>query len=169
MSIDTAPFRDYVSRLTLTLDTLEEQERAELNRIADRHLARCKKNTPVGGSPSSPELRNAWDRSGVLRVAGALLAEVFNTARHAPYYEFGHRQTPGRLVFVELSPGDTRYGREAVRVKSGKHAGKWGIYIRLKKPFVKGAFVMTDSEKKAQQELDAAARRMAERIRRGCE
>lgn len=166
MSLDTAPFREYAKRMKATLDQMSGEMSQELNRITDRHYARCVKNTPVGMSPLSPQLRNAWDRSGVMRVQGGLQSEVFNTAEHAPYYEFGHRQTPGRLVFIELRPGAQLYGQAARKVRSGKHAGKWGITIRLKKSFVKGAFVMTDSEKKAQRELDAATRRLVQGIRR---
>lgn len=160
MSLDTVPFREYAGKLKGILSQIEAQQHEALNRVADRHLARCKKNTQVGVSPDSPTLRNAWDRSGVLRVKGGMLAEVFNSARHAPFYEFGHRQTSGRLVFIELRPGAELYGRAAQLIKKGKHTGKWGITVRLKRPYVPGAFVMTESEKKAQQELDAAVKRM---------
>ncbi len=53
--------------------------------------------------------------------------------------------------------------------KSGKHKGQWGIWIRLKKPYVKGAFVMTSSEKKVQLELDRAAQRIEASIQKELE
>lgn len=165
MKINTEPFREYVQRMEAVRNQLRNQARQAVNRSADRHLARCKQNTAVGDSPDSPALRNRWDRSGVREASGGFEAEVFNPAEYASHYEFGHRQTPGRVVFIELRPGGQKYGIKARQVKSGPNAGKWGIYLRLKHPYVKGAFVMTDSEKIAQRELDAAARRMDERIR----
>lgn len=155
----------YIQQLAGLEKELETAARQEVNRIADRHLARCKQNTAVGDSPDSPTLRNRWDRSGVRKVAGGFEAEVFNPVEYASHYEFGHRQTPGRVIFIELRSGGQKYGIKARQIKSGPNAGKWGIYLRLKQPYVKGAFVMTDSEKVAQRELDAAARRMDERIR----
>lgn len=155
----------YIRQLEGLEKELEGAVRQEVNRIADRHLARCKQNTAVGDSPDSPTLRNRWDRSGVRKRAGSLEAEVFNPVEYASHYELGHRQTPGRVVFIELRPGGQKYGIPARKIESGPNAGKWGIYLKLKQPYVKGAFVMTDSEKQAARELDAAARRMEERIR----
>lgn len=156
----------YIHQLAGLEKELESLARQDVNRIADRHLARCKQNTAVGDSPDSPTLRNRWDRSGVHKAAGGIEAEVFNPVDYASHYEFGHRQTPGRVIFIELRSGGQKYGIKARQVKSGPNAGKWGIYLRLKQPYVKGAFIMTGSEKKAQAELDAAALRMDERIRR---
>ena len=41
----------------------------ELNKITDRHLARVIKNTDVGDSPDSPSLRNAWERTPVIKLS----------------------------------------------------------------------------------------------------
>ncbi len=166
MIIDTKPFREYQNRLKGTKKLIRDLSAAELNRITDRHLARCKKGTPVGISPDSPTLRDRWDRSGVQDTPDGVMTEVFNPTEYAAYWEFGHRQTPGRVVFIELSPGQSVYGRPAREVKKGKHAGKWGVTLRLKKSYVKGAFIMTDSEKQAQRELDAAAKRIFKQIER---
>lgn len=166
MIIDSRPFREYIYKMKAAQQGIAGKMEAELNRVTDRHLARCKKNTPVGISPDSPDLRNRWDRSGVHWMANGLYSEAFNTAKHAPYWEFGHRQRPGRLVFIELSPGQSVYGIPAREVKSGKYVGKWGVTIKLVKSYVKGAFVMTDSEQKAQRELDAAAARIYKDIER---
>lgn len=167
MSIDTRELREFIGKLKSAKEAARGIQKRELNRITDRHLARIKRNTPVGLSPDSPTLRDRWDRSGVVESGTEMSTETFNTAHYAPFWEFGHRQKPGRLVFIELSPGQQLYGQAAREVKSGKYAGKWGITIRLKKPFVKGAFVMTDSEAKAQKELDAACRRIEAKIREG--
>lgn len=167
ISIDVAPYRRYVYKMKGIADIIDSESAKELNKVTDRHLARVKKNTDVGDSPYSPTLRNAWDRSGVHGMADGVYSEVFNPTEYAPYYEYGHRQTPGRLVFIELSPGQSKYGQAAKEIKSGKHQGKWGIFIRLKKPFVKGKFVMTDSETKAQKELDAAVKRIEAMVRKG--
>lgn len=156
----------YIQQLAGLEKDLEAAARQEVNRIADRHLARCKQNTTVGDGPDSPTLRSRWDRSGVRKTAGGFSAEVFNPVEYASHYEYGHRQTPGRVVFIELRSGGQKYGIRARQIKSGPNAGKWGIYLKLKNPYVKGAFIMTDSEKTAQRELDAAALRMEERIRR---
>ena len=72
-------------------------------------------------------------------------------------------------MFIELRPGVSKYGRAAQMQKSGKHKGQWGIWIRLKKPYVKGAFVMTSSEKKVQLELDRAAQRIEASIQKELE
>lgn len=167
MIIDPEPYKQFVKQLKQVREIAKAQGTAELNSIADRHLARCKDNTATGSSPDSPTLGPAWDRSGVVETIGGLQAEVFNPKDFASFYELGHRQTPGRLVFIELRPGESKYGQAAHLVKSGKHKGQWGIWIRLKKPYVKGAFVMTDSEKKAQKELDVAAQHIEETIRKG--
>ena len=167
ITLDTRPFTAHIYKLKRLRDQLKAETEKELNRVTDRHLARVKENTAVGDSPYSPTLRNNWDRSGVHFMADGVYSEVFNLTEYAAYYEYGHRQTPGRLVFIELAPGQEKYGQAAREIKKGKHAGKWGIYIRLKKPFVKGSFVMTDSEKKAQPELDAAMRRLEAFIRKG--
>lgn len=127
--------------------------RDEMNGIADRHLARCIKNTDVGDSPDSPTLRNAWDRTPVLSTRAGVKAEVFNPIEYASFYEQGHRQQPGRIVFIELSAGTRKYGQIAKVQKNGKS----GIFIKLVKPYVKGRFVLLSSEKIAQKELDHAA------------
>lgn len=167
MLINPEPYSKFIRELMKVREMAMAQGTVELNAIADRHLARCKENTATGTSPDSPTLGPAWDRSGVIETIGGLQAEVFNPKDYASYYEYGHRQRPGRLVFIELRPGASKYGRAAELQKSGKHKGQWGIWIRLKKPYVKGAHIMTDSEKKAQKELDGAARRIEETIRRG--
>lgn len=165
--LDPRPYRDYLNQLKQLRGKLDGLTGDTVNRAADRHLARCKKNTAVGSSPDSPTLRLRWDRSGVHFMRDGVFAEVFNPAEHAAYYEFGHRQKPGRLVFIELRPGESKYGRAAKEVTKGRNAGKWGIYVRLKKSYVKGSFVMTDSETKAQAELDSAAKRIDAQIGRG--
>lgn len=167
MIIDPAPFKDFLRKLQATRDAVRGMEIAEVNRVADRHLARCKKNTDVGDSPYSPQLRLGWERSGAVDTGNGAQAEVYNAVNHAAFYEFGHRQTPGRVIFIEMRPGQSKYGYAAKQVKSGRHAGQWGIFLRLKKSFVKGKFVMTDSEKNAQVELDRAARKIERRIWEG--
>lgn len=164
---DPAALRKAIKQFENVRNSTNALMRSELHKITDRHLARCKKNTAVGISSDSPTLRFHWDRSGVHEMADGLYAEVFNNASYASFYEFGHRQKPGRIVFIELSPGGAVYGRPALEVKTGKHKGKWGIFIKLKKSYVKGRFVMTDSEQKVQQELDTAAKRIEKAIEEG--
>lgn len=162
--IDTKPFLDFITALEGVQAIIDSMGKAEVNKVTDRHLARIKRNTDVGDSPYSPTLRNTWDRSQVHVLSDAIYAEVFNPTHYAPYYEYGHRQTPGRLVFIELAPGQEKYGRPAIQV-----GDKWGIFIKLQKPFVKGKFVMTDSEEIAQKELDASARRIMASIKKKVE
>lgn len=166
MIIDTALFKDYINKLKAAEAGISELIKIELNRAADRHLARCKKNTPTGISPDSPSLCDKWDRSGVVQVGNDHLAEVFNSAGYASFWEFGRRQTPERIVFIELLPGQSIYGYPAREVKSGKHAGKWGVTIPLKSPYARGAFVMTGSEQLDRRELDAAASKISKEIER---
>lgn len=141
---------------------LRQEMAAAVNRAADRHLARCVENTDAGDSPDSPDLRNRWDRSAAVPTAWGAEAEVFNPLEYASYYEYGHRQTPGRIVFAELRPGAVKYGRAARKQKDGR----WGIFLRLRRSFVPGRYVMTRSEERAQEELDRAGRRIAESLGR---
>lgn len=83
-----------------------------------------------------------------------------------PFGSLATVRRPGRIIFIELRPGESVYGYPAREVKSGKFAGQWGVTLRLKKAYVKGAFVMTESEWQAQRELDAAAGRIAKQIER---
>ncbi len=167
MGFDTSELRAFIARLEKAkLDARQLSER-EVNRITDRHLARCKQNTSIGPSPYSPTLRDGWGRSAAFRSGGRVLARVFNPVYYASWYEFGHRQTPGRVIFVELRPGKALYGIPAKKVTSGRHKGKWGVFLRLKQPRVKGQYVMTKSEEQARKELDAAARKIEETIRKG--
>lgn len=167
MGFDTSELRAFIARLEKAkLDARQLSER-EVNWITDRHLARCKQNTSVGPSPYSPTLRDGWGRSAAFRSGGRVLARVFNPVYYASWYEFGHRQTPGRVIFAELKPGKSLYGIPAKKVTSGRHKGKWGVFLRLKQPRVKGQYVMTDSEERAQKELDAAARRIEKKIWEG--
>ncbi len=165
ISLDMRPFKQYLYKLKRTQQLIDDEVKLQMNRVTDRHLSRVKKNTDVGDSPDSPTLRGAWDRSGVHFMRDGVYSEVFNPTEYAAYYEYGHRQTPGKVIFIELAPGQQKYGQAAKETKDGR----WGIFIRLSKPFVKGRFVMTDSETKAQAELDAACRRIEARIRKGLE
>lgn len=167
MGFDTSELRAFIARLEKAKQDARQLSEQEINRITDRHLARCKKNTSVGPSPYSPTLRDGWSRSVAMRLSGRVLARVFNSVYYALWYEFGHKQTPGRIIFVELKPGKSLYGIPAQKVTSGRHKGKWGIFLRLKQPRVKGQYVMTNSEELAQKELDAAARRIEKKIWEG--
>lgn len=137
---------------------LKSEIRRAVNRVADRHLARCVENTDVGDSPDSPDLRNRWERTSTTFTGKEAGAEVFNPLEYASHYEFGHKQTPGRIVFIELRAGARKYGQTAKKLKSGR----WGIFVRLKKSFVKGKYVMTTSEARAQKELDMAGAKIIE-------
>ena len=162
--IDPKGLKQLRSNLQEVKSFAEALAKEEVNRITDRHLARVVKNTPAGDSPDSPTLKNKWDRSGVINTVDGVAAEVFNPTDYASYFEFGHRQKPGRFVFIELTPGAEKYGQRAREITKGKHAGKWGIFIKLKNSFVKGRFVLTDSEEKANKELEAAAKRISKKI-----
>jgi len=165
VSFDSKQLKQLRAGLAGACETIKNDKRAIINRTADRHLARCKKDTPAGDSPDSPTLRLQWERSGVQTIGNDSFAEVFNPTEYASFVEYGHRQQPGRLVFIELTRGARKYGQQAKEIKSGRHQGKWGIFIRLKRPFVKGRFMMTDSEAKAKAELAAAALRLHKRLR----
>lgn len=165
ISFDTRGLKDLKNNLKQLTSYTETLAKEEVNKITDRHLARVVRNTPAGDSPDSPNLKNRWDRSTVITAANEVSAEVFNPTEYASYFEFGHRQTPGRIVFIELTKGAEKYGQKAREIKKGVHSGKWGIFIRLKQPFVKGRFVLTDSEEKAKRELEAAAKRISNKIK----
>lgn len=164
MRFDTKGLKELKDNLKQASSYAESLAKDEVNKITDRHLARVVKNTPAGDSPDSPNLKNRWDRSGVIASSSGVSAEVFNPTEYASYFEFGHRQTVGKYIFIELTQGAKKYGQKAKEIKKGKYAGKWGIFVKLKKPFVKGRFVLTDSEEKSKKELEAAAKRISKKI-----
>lgn len=51
------------------------------------------KNGKVGGS-----LRNAWNKTEIKENTKGYSLDVYNPLDYAQYYEYGHRQTPGRYV-----------------------------------------------------------------------
>lgn len=152
LRFNVAELEEHKKKLQQVKSKINTLMRTKLNKITERHLARVIENTDVGDSPDSPTLRNTWDRSAVVKISDGYRSEVFNNTDYASYYEYGHRQQVGRLVFIELLPGARKYGYTAKQQKNGK----WGIFLRLKNPVVKGRYVMTNSEKKAQTELDKA-------------
>lgn len=163
MKFDMSGMKAYQKKVRGLKSLSTSVMKQELNTITDRHLSRVIKNTDVGDSPDSPTLRNAWDRTEVVSVKQKVKSEVFNNTEYASYYEYGHRQQVGRVVFIELSAGTHKYGQVAKLQKNGKS----GIFIRLKKPFVKGKFVVTKSEEMAQKELDYAAKKISKIIEEG--
>jgi hypothetical protein len=146
---------DYAARMEQIIKGADAELRQGLNRITDRHLERYQQNIPVGLSPSSPEAREQAARSPVVKEGDDFVSEVYNTAMHAGWLEEGHRQgAVGKLIFIELRAGIvTAYGQEAKMHKNGKY----GIFLRLKSPRVKGNWALRDSEIKAQRELDRFA------------
>lgn len=164
MKFDSSGIKQHLKDIEKLKASIPSLMSDALNKVTDRHLSRVVANTPAGDSPDSPNLRNRWDRSGVVETLDGVTAEVFNTAEYASYFENGHRQTPGRLVFIELTPGAKKYGQVAK-----EHKGKWGIFIRLKKPFVKGKFVLLNSEKQSQEELNIFADLIFKKIKEGLE
>ena len=146
---------DYAARMETIVQTADAEIQRGLNRVTDRHLARYQENLPVGLSPNSPEAKEQAARSPVVKVGDAYVSEVYNTARHAGWLEEGHRQAAvGKVIFIELRGGIiTAYGQEAKMHKNGKY----GIFLRLKSPRVKGNWALHDSEVKAQRELDRFA------------
>lgn len=134
-----------------------------LNNVTDRHLSRCIKNTDVGDSPDSPTLRNNWDRTPVTKTASGYEADVFNPTEYASFYEYGHRQQVGKIIFIELRPGVRKYGQTSRLQKNGKY----GIFLRLKAPFVKGRYVLTNSETKAEHELRIVAENVLKKFGEG--
>ena len=76
----------------------------------------------VGG-----QLRNSWTHSKIIGGNGSYKSTVFNPIEYAQYYEYGHRQTPGRYV---------------------PQIGK-----TLKSPFVKGRYPLKKSMNKIESEI----------------
>lgn len=161
MKFNTSEIEAYQKKIRGIKVAIKNRMRNELNTITDRHLARVIKNTDVGDSPDSPSLRNRWDRTPVVETADGFTAEVINPLEYASYYEYGHRQKVGKVIFIELKRGARKYGQVAKKQKDGRY----GIFIRLKKPFVQGRFVLTSSEQRAQQELDLAAKRIQQYVK----
>lgn len=161
MKFETSEIKEYQKNIRGLKVFTKNRMAEELNKITDRHLARVIKNTDVGDSPDSPSLRNAWERTPVIKLSDKVVAEVINPLEYASFYEYGHRQQVGRVVFIELTAGAKKYGQVAKLQKNGKY----GIFIRLKKPFVKGRFVLTTSEEQAQKEIDLALKRVETQIK----
>ena len=70
------------------------------------------------------ELRKSWTVKSVEKQGDVYVCEVINPKEYASYYEYGHRQEPGRFV---------------------PQIGK-----KLKNSWVEGKFVLTASEKEIQ-------------------
>lgn len=83
-----------------------------LLKVAEYTIAEAKKNTTVGvyepykgrngelikTGMVGGTLRNAWTRTEVFETKNTYRVDVFNPIEYAQYYEYGHRQTPGRYV-----------------------------------------------------------------------
>ena len=153
---------DFAAKLDIAMRDLDAGARSGMNRVTGRHLERYVDNLPVGRSPTSPEAREQARRP-VTKVGDDYVSEVHNTAPYAGYLEEGHRQgAVGRVIFIELREGiTTAYGQSARR---NKKTGKWGIFLRLKSPYVRGNYAMRNSEMIAQKELDRLAARLLKRL-----
>lgn len=154
---------DFAAKLDIAMRDLDAGARSGMNRVTGRHLERYVDNLPVGRSPTSPEAREQAARRPVTKVGDDYVSEVHNTAPYAGYLEEGHRQgAVGRVIFIELREGiTTAYGQVARR---NKKTGKWGIFLRLKSPYVRGNYAMRNSEMIAQKELDRLAARLLKRL-----
>lgn len=154
---------DFAAKLDIAMRDLDAGARSGMNRVTGRHLERYVDNLPVGRSPTSPEAREQAARRPVTKVGDDYVSEVHNTAPYARYLEEGHRQgAVGRVIFIELREGiTTAYGQSARR---NKKTGKWGIFLRLKSPYVRGNYAMRNSEMIAQKELDRLAARLLKRL-----
>lgn len=154
---------DFAAKLDIAMRDLDAGARSGMNRVTGRHLERYVDNLPVGRSPTSPEAREQAARRPVTKVGDDYVSEVHNTAPHAGYLEEGHRQgAVGRVIFIELREGiATAYGQSARR---NKKTGKWGIFLRLKSPYVRGNYAMRNSKMIAQKELDRLAARLLKRL-----
>ena len=154
---------DFAAKLDIAMRDLDAGARSGMNRVTGRHLERYVDNLPVGRSPTSPEAREQAARRPVTKVGDDYVSEVHNTAPYAGYLEEGHRQgAVGRVIFIELREGiTTAYGQSARR---NKKTGKWGIFLRLKSPYVRGTYAMRNSEMIAQKELDRLAARLLKRL-----
>ena len=154
---------DFAAKLDIAMRDLDAGARSGMNRVTGRHLERYVDNLPVGRSPTSPEAREQAARRPVTKVGDDYVSEVHNTAPYAGYLEEGHRQgAVGRVIFIELREGiTTAYGQSARR---NKKTGKWGIFLRLKSPYVRGNYAMRNSEMIAQKELDRLAARLLKRL-----
>ena len=154
---------DFAAKLDIAMRDLDAGARSGMNRVTGRHLERYVDNLPVGRSPTSPEAREQAARRPVTKVGDDYGSEVHNTAPYAGYLEEGHRQgAVGRVIFIELREGiTTAYGQSARR---NKKTGKWGIFLRLKSPYVRGNYAMRNSEMIAQKELDRLAARLLKRL-----
>lgn len=95
---------------------LEDEYRVALKRVvintAEYIIGEAKKGTTVGVYEPYTDyngrviktgkvggtLRNAWTRTDVTTTLTKYKVDVFNPIEYAQYYEYGHRQTPGRYV-----------------------------------------------------------------------
>ena len=85
-------------------------------------------------------LRKGWTVSQVIKNGSTYSVEVINTVPYASYVEYGHRQTVGRFVPT---------------------LGK-----KLKKPWVKGRFMLTISENEINDNLDVILSKQLDKVLR---
>ncbi len=83
----------------------------------DEQTGKTEKSKKQGG-----DLRRAWKMYSIIREGDVYTVEIINSMHYASYWEFGHRQEPGRYVPA--------------------------IGKRLKKSWVLGRFVLTKAETK---------------------
>lgn len=106
-----------------------------VNELAARLLRKVKKRTPVGIYQSGTgktggTLRRNWYIDNQVSVNGKeYKIDVYNNTSYAPYVEYGHRQQVGRFI---------------------PSLGK-----RLKRSWVNGRFMLTESENELRSQADA--------------
>lgn len=155
--VDTSELKDFNKKLKKLSAEMKNEFFIDCgNELSARVLRRVAKRTPVGVKPEKPKertarvkgksgksrtfltpeaalyeqywagyvggtLRRGWVADPTRRYGSAYIAKVYNNVKYARYVEYGHRQKVGRYVPA---------------------LGK-----RLKKSWVKGQYMLRDSEK----------------------
>lgn len=137
-----------ISQLKEFRDNLEKLDvdaflKSCVNELAARLLRKVKKRTPVGIYPAETgkvggTLRRNWYVDNQVSVNGKeYKVDIYNNTHYAPYVEYGHRQQVGRFVPA---------------------LGK-----RLKRSWVNGRFMLTESENELRGQTDAILKRKLDR------
>ena len=114
IKMDFTQFDKYFEKLQNFGDTgVEAAFRGTAQDAQSRLLREIKRNTKVGVPPdwiseqtyadhwsgyTGGSLRDSWRLQGVQKKGNTYTCGAVTNLKYAPYYEFGHRQTPGRFV-----------------------------------------------------------------------
>lgn len=97
-NIKNKEYREKIKRVVINLSEYVIGEAKENTTIGKYEPYIGKGGKKIKTGITGGTLRNAWTRTEVKRYNKGYKTKIFNPVEYAQYYEYGHRQTPGRYV-----------------------------------------------------------------------